>query len=472
MPRRFGKTSWHKGLHPHHNRNGVEVKTLHPRATRRTKRVGVAVAAVTATALVLSGCGAGGTPAPSDGADGAEGAEGTTLTVVVEGGGKAELEPIADLYTSETGTEVTLVELPYAGLYDRISSELQSGATSFDVAALDAIWLTSFGPGLAPLDDLFTDEVQGDLFDGLVSEAKVGDHFVGMPVWTNSEVLFYRTDLFEDADNKAQFEEKYGYELAAPTTWEEYRDVAEFFTRDTDGDGAVDLYGTDVKGAVETEWLATVSQAGEEHMVLDPESGEITIDNATHKEALDFYVSLLPFAPSGAAQLDWAGAQNLFYQGNLAMMRFWGHAYRQTPDDSPIKDSIGVAPMIGGPGGVAGVPGAWYLSVPASGKNQDAAKDFIAFTFEHNELAADTSLGLVASKAAFESKAGEEGFENYPALVTTLEAPQTLPRPKTENWQEIVDSVLIPTLQKAVEPGADTAQLLSDAKSQIESIIK
>ncbi|WP_426320060.1 ABC transporter substrate-binding protein [Microbacterium sp. E-13] len=436
---------------------------LRIQATTRTRRAVVAVTAVGLAVTALSGCGAG---ASNTGADA------SGLTIVVEGGGKAELQPIADLYTDETGTEITLVELPYAGLYDRISSELQAGDPSFDIAALDAIWLPAFAPGLAPLDDLFTDDVQSDLFGGLVSEAQVGDSFVGMPVWTNSEVLFYRTDLFEDPANMADFEAEYGYPLAAPTTWEEYRDIAEFFTRDTDGDGTVDLYGTDVKGAVETEWLATVSQAGEENMVVDAQTGEVTIDSPAHQEALDYYVSLLPYAPSGAAQLDWAGAQNLFYQGNLAMMRFWGHAYRQTPDDSPVKDDIGVAPMIGGPGGVAGVPGAWYLSVPASGDNADAAKEFIAFAYEHNDLAADTSLGLVARKSAFESKDGEAGFENYPALVETLESPQSLPRPATPQWQEIVDSVLVPMLQKAVEPGADTAQLLSDAKSQIESIVE
>ncbi len=222
-------------------------------------RVLLAVAAVTTAAIALSGCGAGG--------GGEAATDSAGLTVVVEGGGKAELQPIADLYKEETGTEVTLVELPYAGLYDRISSELQAGDPSFDVAALDAIWLPAFAPGLAPLDDLFTDDVKSDLFAGLVSEAQVDDTFVGVPVWTNSEILFYRTDLFEDPTNMTDFEAKYGYPLAAPTTWEEYRDVAEFFTRDTDGDGAIDLYGTDVKGAVETEWLATVSQAGEEHMV-------------------------------------------------------------------------------------------------------------------------------------------------------------------------------------------------------------
>jgi ABC-type glycerol-3-phosphate transport system substrate-binding protein len=434
------------------------------RSPRRRARVGVAIAATLVTAVSLTGCGVGGGDDPSADAD--------TLTVLVEGGGKAELEPIADLYKEETGTTVKLVELPYAGLYDRISTELSSGSATFDVAALDAIWLSAFADGVAPLDDLYTDEVKDDLFAGLVDEAQVNGTFIGMPVWTNSEILFYRTDLFEDPTNQADFEAKYGYPLAAPTDWEQYRDVAEFFTRDTDGDGQIDLYGTDVKGAVETEWLATVSQAGEEHMVLDAESGEVTIADAEHLEALDYYTSLLPYAPTGASQLDWAGAQNLFYQGNLAMMRFWGHAYRATPEDSVVKDSIGVAPMIAGPAGIGGVPGAWYLSVPTASKKQDAAKEFIQFAYEHNDLSADTSLGLVARKSAFEAKSGEAGFESYPALLETLNAPQTLPRPATPEWQEIVDSVLVPMLQKAVEPGADNAALLEEAKSQIEAIVQ
>jgi ABC-type glycerol-3-phosphate transport system substrate-binding protein len=434
------------------------------RSPRRVARAGIAAATTLVTVAALAACGVGGGGDASADAD--------SLTVVVEGGGKLELQPIADLYKKETGTTVKLVELPYAGLYDRISSELSSGSPTFDVAALDAIWLSAFADGVAPLDDLYTDEVKEDLFEGLITEAQVDGRFVGMPVWTNSEILFYRTDLFDDPANQADFEAKFGYPLAPPTDWEQYRDVAEFFTRDTDGDGQVDLYGTDVKGAVETEWLATVSQAGEEHMVLDADSGEVTIADAEHLEALDFYTSLLPFAPSGAAQLDWAGSQNLFYQGSLAMMRFWGHAYRATPDDSVVKDSIGVAPMIAGPGGIGGVPGAWYLSVPTAGGKQEQAKDFVQFAYEHNDLSADTSLGLVARKSAFESKSGEAGFENYPALLETLNAPQTLPRPATPEWQEIVDSVLTPMLQQAVEPGADNAALLEEAESQIEAILQ
>jgi ABC-type glycerol-3-phosphate transport system substrate-binding protein len=427
----------------------------------RAALIGTTLASV--AALALSGCGAGGASSSAGSDD---------LTVLVEGGGLAELQPIADLYEKETGTTVKLLELPYDGLYDRIQTELGSGSVSFDVAALDAIWLSAFSDGVEPLDDLFTEDVKGDLFPGLVSEAQVGGHYVGMPIFTNSEILYYRTDLFGDPSNKADFEAKYGYPLAPPTTWEQYADVAQFFTRDTDGDGKTDLYGTDVKGAVETEWLATVSQAGESQMVLDPASGEVTIDDADHLKALDYYTSLLPYAPDGAAQLDWAGAQNLFYQGKLAMMRFWGHAYTQTPDDAVVKGKIGAAPMIAGPGGVAGVPGAWYLSVPTAGKKQEAAKDFIAFAYEHNDLSIDTSLGLVSRVSAFESQQDVEGHENYPAILETLNSPATYARPATPKWQEIVNTVLTPMLQKAVEPGADNAALLSDAKKQIESIIQ
>lgn len=426
----------------------------------RTAMTGIAVA--TSVILAIAGCGAGGS---------SEGAAGK-LTVLVEGGGKAELQPIADLYQKETGTTVELVELPYDGLYDRIQTELGSGKTSFDVAALDAIWLSAFSAGVAPLDDLFTDDVKRDLFPGLVTEAQVGGSYVGMPVWTNSEILYYRTDLFDDPKEKAAFQAKYGYALVPPTTWKQYQDVAQFFTRDTNGDGQTDLYGTDVKGAVETEWLATVSQTGEKTMVLDPKSGDVTIDDADHLAALNFYTSLLPSAPPGAAQLDWAGAQNLFYQGKLAMMRFWGHAYTQTPANAAVKGKIGVAPMIAGPGGVAGVPGAWYLSVPKATDKQAEAKKFITFAYAHNDLSIKTSLGLVARISAFESQAGVAGHENYPAILTTLKSPATIARPATPKWQEIVTSVLTPMLQKAVAKGSDNAALLKQAKAQIQAIVK
>src|SRR3546814_2985453 len=43
--------------------------------------------------------------------------------------------------------------------------------------------------------------------------------------------LSYRVDLFEDPEEQKAFRDKYGYDLAPPVTWDQYYDVAEFFTR-------------------------------------------------------------------------------------------------------------------------------------------------------------------------------------------------------------------------------------------------
>lgn len=423
-------------------------------------------AGVTTTALVvaasLAACGAGGDDSSSDGGD--------KVTVLVEGGGKAELEPVAKAFTEETGTKVSLVELPYDGLYDRLSSEFSSGSVSFDVAALDAVWLKGFADGVEPLDDMFTDDVQADLFPALVEEAQVDDTFVGMPVWTNAEILFYRTDLFGDPKQQAAFEKEYGYPLAPPTDWQQFQDMAAFFTQDTDGDGTTDLYGTDVKGAVETEWLAHVAQAGSPGMVLD-EEGNVIIDNAEHLAALDFYTEAVSDAPEGASQVDWGAAQNLFNQGQVAMTKFWAHAYPQIPEDASIKGKVGAAPMLSGAAGIGGVPGNWFLSIPKAGDNKDLAEEFIQFAYDHNDLSIDSALGLAARKSAFEKYAGQEGYEHFDALIATLEGPATMPRPANAKWQQIVDTALIPMIQKAVEPGADNQALLDEAKSRIEEIL-
>ncbi|MDU0348299.1 ABC transporter substrate-binding protein [Actinomyces sp. MRS3W] len=423
------------------------------RINRRTFVSGVTLA----TMATLAACGVGGRGS-SGNAD--------SLTLLVEAGGHGQLQPIADQFQKDTGTTVSFVELPYDGLYNRLSSELNGNAVSFDIAALDAIWLPAFRGALTPLDDLFTEEVKNDLFPSLVEEAAPDGTFIGMPVWTNSEILYYRKDLFEDPEHQSAFADAYGYDLVPPTTWEQYRDAAEYFFNA----GGGELYGTDVKGAVETEWLATLSQTGEETMVVDSE-GNVSLGDDNSLAALDFYTSLLPYAPPGAAQMDWAGAQNLFNQGQLALMRFWAHAYRQVPEDSPVVGKVGVAPMIGGEAGPAGVPGAYYLSIASASPKQEKALEFVQYAFDHNELSVDTSLGLASRISVLEARREDEGFEHFGPLLETLNAPATMPRPAIPEWQEVVDTALVPMIQKAVESGADNAALLEEARKKVENIV-
>lgn len=437
-----------------------------PRRSRtlvRARSIWVLAAGVAAS-LVISGCSSGGASnASSAGTTGS--ASVSSITVLVEAGGHQELQPIADLYTKDTGVKVNFVELPYNGLYNRVNSELSTGNVSFDVACLDAIWLPAFAAGLDVLNNLYTPAVLADNFPAVAQEAKVGTNYVGMPAFANSEILYYRTDLFNDPANKAAFKAKYGYDLAPPKTWQQYADVAAFFTRNG-------MFGAPLPGAEETQYLAVLSQAGEKHMVLDASGTKSTLGDGPSLTALNYYDSLAKFAPPGAAAVDWNAAQNLYNQGKAAMMLFWAHAYRQIPKSSPVYGKTGVAPMIAGPAGIAGVPGPFYLSVPKAAPHQAASMAFLKFAYDHNSLSAATSLGLVARISALKEFENKPGYEAYKPMITTLDAPATIPRPANPNWQNIVNNVLIPMIQKSLQAGANNAALLQSAASQVNQIVQ
>jgi ABC-type glycerol-3-phosphate transport system substrate-binding protein len=428
--------------------------------------------------LMAAGC-APATPAAEAPAGEAPAAEpvapaegGVTLNVLVESGGFQLQEEIAKRFEAETGNTVNFIQVPYAGVYERLAAEMASGGASFDVATIDVVWIPAFADFAEPLDDLFTDEVKADLFPSLVADAQYGGKFVGMPQWANAEILFYRSDLFEDPAEQEAFQAEYGYELKPPTTWQEFTDLARFFTRDTDGDGVVDFYGTDVKGGVETEWLAHVLQAGSPGVVLDAD-GTVIIDNQAHQDALQFYTDLhcaYQVSPPNVNEIDWAIAQQLFYQGQTAMTRFWAHAYRLTPEDSLVEGKVGVAPMIGGSAGVGAIPGPWYNMIPATAANKEVAKQFVQFAYENNVLGIEAPLGLAARISAYEQYAGQEGFEHFTPLIETLNAPQTIGRPLVDNWQQITDEVLIPLVQDALTCERTPAEVLADAKAQVEEM--
>jgi ABC-type glycerol-3-phosphate transport system substrate-binding protein len=288
-----------------------------------------------------------------------------------------------------------------------------------------------------------------------------------MPVFTNSEILFYRKDLFGSSKEQKAFQSRFGYPLAPPKTWQQFDDVARFFSR------GPKLYGTDVKGAVETEWLAHVLQAGSPGVVLD-KSGKIIIDNPQHQAALAFYANLhnkYKVDPAGAPQTDWAAAQNLFQQGRTAMMRFWAHAYPLIPKNSPVYGKVGVAPMIAGKAGIAGIPGPWYLSVPEKGNNTALAMEFLKFSYDHNALAVQSSLGLAARKSAFAHYENQPKYAHFKPLLETLSAKATVGRPANPKWQQIVDTVLVPMLQKSVTGKADYASLLKSARSDVQRLV-
>ena len=389
-----------------------------------------------------------------------------SINILVEGGGEMLQKAIAEKFTEETGIEVNFTVVPYQGVFDKLSAEIASGSSNFDVATIDVVWNANFADHVEDLSSLFSDEVKADLPPALLSDAMVDGKLMGMPTWANAEIVFYRKDLWEDADNQAAFKAEYGYDLAPPATWQQWRDMAKFFTRDG-------MYGTDVKGMFSEEWMAHVLQAGSPGVIVD-DDGSVILDNDAHVEALEWYRAPLcedMSVPDNALEIGWGEAQNLFYQGQTAMMKFWAHAHKLTPEDSKVAGKVGVAPMLEGSAGIAGIPGPWYNVIPSTASNKEAAAEFVAFAFANNAMGIEAPLGLAAANSAYESYMGQAGYEHFGPLLETLGGPATKGRPVHKDYQELVDEAVMPAFQAAMECEDNVAELLAEAAEVAADIL-
>ncbi|MCD7036348.1 sugar ABC transporter substrate-binding protein [Metabacillus sp. GX 13764] len=429
-----------------------------------------------AAAIFLSGCSSQKTEKVQSSSSSGD----KSITVLVEGGSPAfkVAKETAEEFKSKTGYEVKIESVPYTGVYDKLKAEVASRAGAFDVATIDILWFPALAGGLLPLDGLLTDQVKSDLFPGLVSGGSYEGKEYGMPVWTNAKNLLYRKDLFEDSKNKQAFKAKYGYELAPPKTWQQYRDAAKFFTSDTDKDGKIDMYGTTVFGAnngdAVASWLDHAAQAGANPLVIDKD-GKVLVNTKPYVDSLQFLSDLLrkdKSVPPGALEMASAETSELFWSGKSAMMLAWGHFYVPSNDakQSKVAGKVGSAPMIAGSAGIGAVPGPWYQVIPSSSKKQEAAKQYLQFIYEKNELFMKT-LGVAARKSVFEKYSTMKGYEHLQPLMETLKGPQTQNRPAIKEWQQIESEALIPAVQYVLSGEKTPQESLDWAKETIEGIL-
>ena len=138
-------TFWHhRPVVPASSSKGYPVRNTGGRRAGLSPRRAVAAVLAAVTAVGLAACGgssSGGGEAAAVSSSSPQAAKGS-LTVLVEGGGHAELQPVADLFKQQTGNSVTFVELPYAGndwLVREVLAEAGDAAILSPESARDAV---------------------------------------------------------------------------------------------------------------------------------------------------------------------------------------------------------------------------------------------------------------------------------------------------------------------------------------------
>lgn len=351
---------------------------------------GAALAGATATVLslgLLTGC------APSAGPE--EG--GTVRVLAVEGPETDALAAEAAAFTEETGIAVQVDKVARDVWGQRKVAELAQDAGTYDIVFMgggdDTAWVLEHA-NVVDLSTYLDADVVADVVNHELFTREDGT-LVGVPQYYNFPMTYYRADLFEDPEEQAAFEAEYGRELAPPTTFDEYVDIAEFFTRPPE------LYGTCLGGVDWSVFLDdTYFTYGLGSNYGDLETGELTLDTPEQAAALGYIQKLTSLSAPGWEALSFFDCDAQMQAGTVAMYQNWLYAW--TTLQSTMGDTVGLA----APAGEQTHLGAMLATIPEAAPNPDGAGEFVAWMLSDEfQLAQTEQTGNLPVRASQQDSA-------------------------------------------------------------------
>jgi multiple sugar transport system substrate-binding protein len=293
-------------------------------------------------------------------------------------------------FTELTGCEVEVVAIPMSNFREKLFVDLASQSDEYDAFAMPADWELVDNGWVVNLVDYVNDpsiaDPNLDLDDFIPALLDVMTHedaLYGFPWKPDVMIYYYRKDLFEDEANKAAFKQKYGYELAPAKTWEQYFEIAEFFTRPEEN-----LYGSLFMGmnhnqltnCLQTRFYGT-------GMYWYDENYKSNLNSPEFKKVLEsFKWELQNTTPPGTENWEWPETNTAFLSGVVAQHVTWPGLSKmvETPEgDWGKSEVVGKVGWTTVPGWEEGKPatmaGGWWVYVSEFAKEKVAAYKFIEF---------------------------------------------------------------------------------------------
>jgi len=147
-------------------------------------------------------------------------------------------------FTAQTGIPMKFEFVPWTSFADRFINELNSKGKLCDLMIGDSQWIGGAATQghYVKLNDFFQKEgiSMDDFLPATVyaysTWPKGSPNYWALPAMGDANGWVYRKDWFSRPELQKEFKAKYGRDLAAPQTWTELKQVAEFFQgREIDG---------------------------------------------------------------------------------------------------------------------------------------------------------------------------------------------------------------------------------------------
>jgi multiple sugar transport system substrate-binding protein len=394
------------------------------------------------------------------------GAKQLTLAVVSGVEGDA-LKQAARDYEAQTGVKINIAEFPYANLLDKEMIDLNARTGAYDVIMLDDPWFPSFASQqfLTDLSPLLQRRGQsGPDADFVETSVAVCRHpyqtgsLYALPYVGNSQLFFYRKDLFEK------------HALKPPATWNDVLAAARTIQEKETASGTYGYVMRAAQGnAAVADFMPIFWAFGAE---MFDSSGNPTVNSREGIAALEFVLELGKYSPPGYASFnaDEVGAHLL--QGTAAMSINWPAWISKfyEPAGAKVMGKMEFTTMPGATKQGQAEIGNWLLAIPRVSHNVEAAMDFMLWATTAEQMKRSALRGNPPTRRSlFRDPELVAKYPAYPAQLRSLETSR--PRPRTPQWNEIENAFGI-FLSKANSGELSPAEAMNEANAEIEQILQ
>ena len=348
--------------------------------------------------------------------------------------------------------------------HDQYVAQLSGGSSAVDIYRVDIIWPPEFAAAgwILPLDKYITPSFKKDLLPGPVLGTTVNGKMYAIPLFTDSGMLFYRTDLLQK------------YKIAPPTTWLDLVSAAQkVMAHEKSVPYGMLWQGAQYEGlfcdVCELFW----TNGGN---VLQNFSGpKVVIDSPNNRWALQFMVDTIykyKIAPRAVTTYMEEDTRHLWENGKSVFLRNWPYVWsRGNLPSSKIHGKFQLKPLPHGPHGKpAACLGGWNLAINAKSRNPDAAAKLALYltSFESQKYQSiKGSLNPALSSVYHDPDALKVNpwYRNFYEVVRNA-----LPRPVSKDETKISDRVTR-QVEAALKRQISVATALKNAQRDVEEIV-
>jgi multiple sugar transport system substrate-binding protein len=271
--------------------------------------------------------------------------------------------------------------------------------SDYDIVNLNEGWYATFYAGkfMTPIQDIEPDfkldpsiieYVSSTRWNFTKNYSAPDGTLYGLPINGNIQLLYYRSDLFQQAG------------LNPPQTWDDIEAAAKKFHKPPD------MYGFSQRGqkagfSCGFDWLAFLRSYKGDWVAKPGEDWTVTINNDAGKQAMARFVSLLKaYGPPNIADIGNPENVQLMATGKLAMSNMVVANFPQfdDPKQSKVVNQVAVTVMPKSAGGVNGpTSGIWVMGIPINlpGARKKAGLTFLKWALTKDAQMDYTRFGAI-----------------------------------------------------------------------------